>query len=283
MNGILLIDKDETWTSRDVCNKISKILNVKKVGHCGTLDPFATGLMIIGVDKGTKALSYFKEDIKEYEATLVLGKRTSTGDKTGEIIEEKKIEKITKNQVLELFQKMIGKSTQIPPMTSAIHHNGIKLYKLARQGIEVERQPRNIEIFDLKLLDLSDQKISFRVKVSKGTYIRVLGEDIAKNLKNIGFLQSLRRICIENLNVSDAIKIGDVSEEKLLNVSDLLVDMKHIHTDDYRTQKIKNGLPFIYKENDNCNKILFIDKNNNAIAVYKREKDDKFICERGLW
>ena len=194
MDGFLLINKEKGWTSFDVCKRISHILGTKKVGHSGTLDPFATGLMIVAVNKATKALLYTNYSYKTYTATLKLGMKTKTGDLTSDEVERKPVPELSKEIVESVLNSFIGDSEQIPPMTSAIHHNGVKLYKLAQQGLEVERKPRPINIKYIKLLDLSPDEISFQCLVSSGTYIRVLGEDIAHKLNTVGHLTSLNRI-----------------------------------------------------------------------------------------
>ena len=282
MNGFYLIDKDVDWTSRDVCNKIQHLLHVKKVGHTGTLDPFATGLLVVSVGNGTKAGTFLEDFDKEYEATLVLGKKTSTGDLKGEVVTAEEVPSLSEEQVRKALKSLLGIQQQIPPMTSAIHHNGVKLYELAHQGIEVERESRTVEIKELELLELSENILRFRAKVSKGTYIRVLGEDIAKKLNTVGHLSSLRRISVGPYSVKDAIKLEEVICKEPFSISEIL--SKHLLTyivPDELKKKVYDGA--CIKIDTPSDKILVSDTENNAIAVYERLKEDIFKCCRGLW
>ena len=178
-DGFLLIDKECDYTSRDVCNIIAKIFDAKKVGHAGTLDPFATGLLIVALNNATKALSYIEGQYKTYEATLLLGSKTSSGDLTGEVIETKEVPDIKKEQVIDVFQSLIGESEQTVPITSAVHVNGRKLYHYAHLNQEVELPKRTIDIKTLELLEFNLPVMKFKATVSKGTYVRTLGETIA--------------------------------------------------------------------------------------------------------
>ena len=282
MNGFYLIDKDVDWTSRDVCNKIQHLLHVKKVGHTGTLDPFATGLLVVSVGNGTKAGTFLEDFDKEYEATLVLGKKTSTGDLKSEVVATEEVPSLCEEQVRKVLKSLLGTQQQIPPMTSAIHHNGVKLYELAHQGIEVERESRTVEIKELELLELSENILKFRAKVSKGTYIRVLGEDIAKQLGTVGYLSSLRRISVGPYSVKDAIKFEEVICKEPFSISKIL--SKHLPTyiiPDELKKKVYDGA--CIKIDTPSDKILVSDTENNAIAVYERLKEDIFKCCRGLW
>ena len=283
-SGFLLIDKPKEWTSRDVCNKIQSILKNKKVGHCGTLDPFATGLLIVAVGNATKALAFLEDFTKEYVAVLSLGKKTDSGDLTGNIIEEKDVPSFDNKKLSEVSANLIGKSMQIPPMTSAIKINGTKLYELAHKGIEVERKPREIEIFSMGMIQSNVNKIILKTNVSKGTYIRTLGETIAEKLGTVGYLTDLRRTKINSLKVEDAISIQNIDESKLISTYSVL--SKFIDTiivSDELVGKIKNGVAIDANVlQSSSNQVLLIDSANNALAVYNKKKD-KYFCERGLW
>jgi len=281
MDGILLINKPKDWTSRDICNKVSHILHTKKVGHSGTLDPFATGLLLVAVGNATKTLPYCDNSTKTYEAKLLLGKKSSTGDLTGEIINEKTPHKLEEKDIVKTLETFLGKQQQIPPMTSAIHVNGKKLYELAHKGIEVERKSRPIEIFSLELIDYADDIITFKCTVSSGTYIRTLGEDIAEKLGEIGHLISLNRIQIGNHNLTDAITIEDDLANHLKDPSDFICVPKVI-IDESVVTDVMNGKRISINE---CylEKILVVDKNNKAIAICEHEKDGIFKISRGLW
>ena len=170
MDGFFLVDKPSGFTSRDICDQISKSLKEKKVGHVGTLDPFATGLLIVMVGKGTKCAQFFDESDKAYIAKLVLGKKTDSLDRDGEVIEEKEVPILTKEKVEETLKSFLGKQKQTPPMTSAVHVNGKKLYEYAHKGIEVERPSREIEILDLKLLEFNNNEIIFFTLLNSSKY-----------------------------------------------------------------------------------------------------------------
>ena len=285
-DGFLFIDKQVDWTSRDICNKASHLLGIKKVGHSGTLDPFATGLLILAFGNASKAIPYLEELDKTYIAELSLGKKTSTADLTGEVIKEASYEGITKEKVKEVLNSFIGKQTQIPPMTSAIHVNGQKLYELAHKGIEVERKPRDIEVFEISLISFEEGKIIFSAKVSKGTYLRTLGEDIADRLGTVGHLTALRRVKIHNYSITQAKTIDQINENSLVSIETILKEvMDEVFVDDTKLVKIKNGVSFNKNELPpvKTNNILISDaKTREALAIYGLQ-GDKFVCLRGLW
>lgn len=181
MDGILLINKPAGYTSHDIVGIVRKKLHTKKVGHCGTLDPDATGVLVVCVNKATKAIQFLMSDTKFYRATLSLGKSTDTYDASGKVLEEKEVGALSENQVIDVLNSFMGKSKQKPPIYSAIKVNGKKLYEYARNGEEVEIKERNIEIMMIKMISFSNNEIVFDVKCSKGTYIRSLCVDIAQN------------------------------------------------------------------------------------------------------
>ena len=284
MDGFLLIDKPKGYTSREICNIVSKTFKTKKVGHVGTLDPFATGLLLVTINKGTKAGAFFDDSDKEYEANLVLGKETETGDIEGKITKTCPLKEFREEEILKAFKSLTGKILQTPPMTSAIHINGTKLYELARKGIEIERPSREIEIYSLNLLEHNQEHIRFKAHVSKGTYIRVLGEDIAKKLNTVGHLNELRRLKIGPFNVEDAISIEDISEDKIVPVSDILSQIMPTKiVDESLALDIKNGKVKYLEEDTKFEKLLIIDDNNKTIAVYIKNEDGKLEFRRGLF
>lgn len=281
MNGLLLINKPATWTSRDICNKIQHFYHVKRVGHTGTLDPFATGLMIITIDKATKIGSYLEHLDKEYIAELKLGVETSTGDNTGEVINEKEVPNIDEDKLINVLNSFLGKKKQIPPMTSAQHYKGQKLYVLAHQGIVVERQSKDIEIYNIELLSFDKNIIKFKVKVSKGTYIRVLGEDIAKALGTVGHLISLHRTKVGNQSVEDAIEITDLNKAELINPSVLLKkEYKTLEVDPVTEQKIKDGIKFKF---DLTEELIYITNSKNEPIAIMEKVNGIYRTKRGLW
>lgn len=215
MDGILIVDKPQNITSHDVVRHIRSIFGIKKVGHAGTLDPMATGVLVLLLGEATRLFSHFSHFDKEYEATLTLGLETETGDIQGKIKKEFAFEKIDTERIREVFKQFTGKIEQIPPMFSALKFKGKKLYQLARKGIEVERKPRSITIHSLKLLRFEPPQIDFSVCCSKGTYIRRLGEDIAKALGTRGCLCVLRRVTLGPFSIKEARKLGEVNESHI--------------------------------------------------------------------
>ena len=201
---IINIDKPVGWTSFDIVKKVKNITGHKKVGHGGTLDPFASGVLILGTENDTKNLSEIVKSNKSYDAELILGAKTNTLDPEGEIIDEKPIPKLNENIILKKMKTFEGSSKQIPPMFSAKKHKGVRLYKLARKNIEIERSETNIEIDDISLINFSEDKIIFNVSCSKGTYIRVLGSDIAEKLGTVGYLINLKRTRVGNHFIKDS-------------------------------------------------------------------------------
>ena len=201
---VILIDKPRGWSSFKAVRSIRSAVKVKKVGHAGTLDPMATGLLIICTGKKTKSISEYQGMFKVYEGTITLGKSTPSMDAETEITEVKSLEGITEKMILEEKERFTGKIKQVPPMYSALKVNGTRLYKMARQGKEITREPREIEIyeFEIKKIDLPD--IFFRIRCSTGTYIRSIAGDLGNNLGCGGILSALRRTAIGSYNVDDA-------------------------------------------------------------------------------
>ena len=284
MDGILLIDKNSDITSRKTCDFISKKFNEKRVGHIGTLDPFATGLLIVMLGKGNKCAQFLDDATKRYEATIKLGEKTDSLDTEGEVILKKDIPNLTKEKIIEVLNSFLGKQKQTPPMTSAVHVNGKKLYEYARKGVEVDRPSRDIEIKEIELIDFKEDEITFEALVSKGTYIRVLGSDIAERLGTVGHLKALRRIEIASFNVNKAIKMEDTKEENVISIFDFLKEEARVHeVDEELENKIKNGLrkylPLSYKDKY----VLIVNKNKDVIAMYKQINDNKYEFTRGLF
>ena len=205
---ILNIYKPKGWTSFDVVKKVRGILNEKKVGHGGTLDPFAEGVLILGTGADTKQLTAISGTDKEYKAILLVGSKTDTHDTEGTVVEEKEIPQLSNEQIETVLKSFIGEQLQIPPMYSAKKFNGKRLYTLARKNIEVKREPSLINIFDIELIEYNSPYISFKVRCSKGTYIRVLGSDIAEKLGTVGHLTALKRIKVGDYTLNDTIQIS---------------------------------------------------------------------------
>jgi len=213
--GILIIDKPAGVTSHDIVEFVRKKINTKQVGHSGTLDPVATGVLVLLVGKATKLFAKFVHFDKEYEATLRLGIVTSTGDSQGKILSEKDFGHLTQEKVRDTFLEFIGPRQQVPPMVSAIKHKGRRLYELARRGIEVERAPRPINIYELNIIRMELPEIDFSVRCSKGTYIRRLGEEIGEKLGVGGYISRIRRISLGPFHIRDAVSLEDIHESHL--------------------------------------------------------------------
>ncbi|RJO61555.1 tRNA pseudouridine(55) synthase TruB [candidate division WS5 bacterium] len=212
--GIYLIDKEAGWTSFDVVAKMRGITGIRSIGHAGTLDPFATGLLIILVGKEfTKRQDEFMKQDKEYETTLKLGEESSTGDPEGIIVksEKLKVKSYTDKEIRKVFEKFIGEIEQRPPAYSAIKIGGERAYKKARRGEEVEMPRRKVEIHEIELLEYRYPFVKFRIKCSSGTYIRTLGQDIAESLGTRGYLTELRRTKIGAYDIGDAQKISNLT------------------------------------------------------------------------
>jgi tRNA pseudouridine55 synthase len=212
-NGIIIIDKPAGWTSMDVCAKLRGILHEKRVGHAGTLDPMATGVLPVFVGQATKAVSFAENGRKVYEAVLQLGRVTDTQDTTGETLEERAVT-VTADDMRAALPRFLGEIEQIPPMYSAIKVNGQKLYDLARQGKEVARKPRRITIYDLALTEeLGNGQYALRVECSKGTYIRTLCHDLGQALGCGGCMAALRRTEASGFGIGEAVTLEDAARE----------------------------------------------------------------------
>ena len=215
MDGIILINKEKKCTSHDVVYKVKKIFR-EKVGHTGTLDPNATGVLPVLVGKGTKLSKYLINHDKAYMVTLKLGEKRDTADSEGNIVEKKDVpdEALKKENIVNSFKKFTGKIMQTPPIYSAIKVNGKKLYEYARKGEKIEIKPREIEIYniDLKNVDIVNKEIFFEVQCSKGTYIRSLCEDIAQCLNTVGYMKELERIKVGSFNIKNSVKINELQE-----------------------------------------------------------------------
>jgi len=210
---IINIDKPIDWSSFDVVKKIRNITKHKKVGHGGTLDPFASGVLIIGTETDTKTLTSISNSDKTYEAELELGRTTDTLDTEGNIVDEMQIPEIKSNILVSVLNSFLGSQKQQPPMYSAKKHKGTRLYKLARKNIEVDRKDIDININSIDLIDFKSNSIKFRVECSKGTYVRVLGKDIAEKLGTVGYLTSLKRTKVGNYLVNDSISVESFQEK----------------------------------------------------------------------
>lgn len=270
MDGIIIINKPKNYTSHDIVRKAKKLLN-EKVGHTGTLDPNATGVLPLLIGKGTLLSKYLIEHDKIYEAVLKLGEKTDTADGEGKVLESQNVEQsiLKKENIERIFNNLEGKQEQIPPMYSAIKLNGKKLYEYARKGIEVEVKPRTIEIYKLELIKIEDMEIIFRVSCSKGTYIRTLCEKIAEELGTVGYMKELKRIQVGEFNIKDSITIEELENQeivsnKFITIEKYFSNSENIVLNERKLQLFLNGVQLTYELKDGIYKIY---KENEFIGI----------------
>lgn len=270
MDGIIIINKPKNYTSHDIVRKAKKLLN-EKVGHTGTLDPNATGVLPLLIGKGTLLSKYLIEHDKIYEAVLKLGEKTDTADGEGKVLESQNVEQsiLEKENIEKIFNNLEGKQEQIPPMYSAIKLNGKKLYEYARKGIEVEVKPRTIEIYKLELIKVENMEITFRVSCSKGTYIRTLCEKIAEELGTIGYMKDLKRIQVGEFNIKDSITIEELENQeivsnKFITIEKYFNDYEKIVLNERKLQLFLNGVQLTYELKDGIYKIY---KENEFVGI----------------
>ncbi len=255
INGVILINKEKGISSFGVVSKIRKILNVKKVGHCGTLDPEATGVLPIMIGNATKISKYLIEHDKTYIAILKIGIKTDTADGEGNILQRDNfiLDKNESSRYNSIFKTFLGKSKQIPPMYSAIKVDGKKLYEYAREGKEVNLKERNIEIYDIEILDINyeENEIKFQVSCSKGTYIRSLCEDIALKIGTVGYMKDLKRTIVDKFSIDESITLKDLEEnskniefikEYLISIENIFGDCKDIFLNNRKMELFLNGV-----------------------------------------
>ena len=277
MNGILLVNKPIDFTSRDVVNKLTKILKTKKVGHTGTLDPIATGVLVVCVGKTTKLCELLTSEHKEYIATIKLGIKTDTLDTTGTIIEEKDYN-VTEEQIIEVLNSFLGDSIQTTPIYSAVKVNGKKLYEYAREGIEVELPKRNINISNIELLSYKDDEIKFKTTVSKGTYIRALIDDICTKLNTVGTMSSLIRTKQGQFTLEQTFTLEDIENGKyeLISIEKALSEIETITINEELYNKVKNGSIIPKTFNNDYANLLY---NNKIVAIYKTYDKDNTLAK----
>lgn len=268
---IINVCKEKNMTSRDVVNIVSKHLHTKKVGHTGTLDPLATGVLIVCTNHDTKLVDILTSKNKEYIATMRLGIQTDTGDITGNIIKRANY-KVTKDQIIKVLNNFLGSSTQTVPIYSAVKINGKKLYEYARNGEEVTLPTREINISSIELLDYHDDLIKFKVTVSKGTYIRSLIEDIGKTLQTVATMEDLVRTKQGNYKIEDSYTLEDIKNDNYKPMP-LNIVLKDYHTYNLNATeyfKVKNGSKMLLNIDDKIVTLLY---NNKPIALYRKEND----------
>lgn len=279
-SGLLLLKKPKGISSHDLVMKARRSLSISRIGHTGTLDPMAEGLMILTVGKATKLLPYIVDHRKEYVAELQLGYETDSGDITGTRTGEKDVAAFSEEELIEVLNSFLGTSWQTPPMYSAKKVRGQKLYELARKNIEIERKQILIDISEIELLQLHENIIKFRVLCSSGTYVRVLCRDIARKLNNLGCMVSLLRTRINDFTLEMAHDLEQLEndEYQLIDPIDIISGYPLIHLDDLRDVYNGKRLELNLEE-----QTVFIVKDRELIAVYEKESNGFYRCRRGLW
>ena len=264
MDGIIIINKPKGYTSHDVVNIVKKKLNISKVGHTGTLDPNATGVLPILIGKATKISKYLIEHNKTYIAELALGEKSSTGDIEGEIIEKQELPNLEEHQIKQVLESFIGKQMQTPPIYSAIKINGKKAYEYARSGQTIELKPREIEIMDISLVNFEKGSITFKVKCSKGTYIRVLCEDIARKLGTVGLMKELCRTRVNEFNIEQSTDLKELKATDLINIEEIFIKKPKIELNNKQAQLFLNGVKL---NNANPDEIYRIYRNEQFLGI----------------
>ena len=248
MNGIVIVDKPQEWTSQDVTARLRRVFNTRRIGHGGTLDPMATGVLPVFVGRATRGVEFFEHAEKTYEAGLLLGLLTDTEDTSGTVLETRDVH-ISETEFMEILSQFRGKIMQVPPMYSALKVNGQKLCDLARKGREVERQPREIEIFELECLAFDGLTARLRVRCSKGTYIRTLCKDIGLALGCGGCMQELRRVNAGAYTIEEAVPLQELLEtespEKYLrHVDTMFTQYPAVTLSEKQERRVRNGNSF---------------------------------------
>ena len=248
MNGIVIVDKPQGWTSQDVTARLRRVYATRRIGHGGTLDPMATGVLPVFVGRATRGVEFFEHAEKTYETVLLLGRTTDTQDVTGTVLAEKTV-RLSPADIENVLPRFRGDILQVPPMYSALKVNGKKLYELARKGQEVERQPRPITVFELTNLGFDGTRLSLRVKCSKGTYIRTLCQDIGEALGCGGCMEALRRVRAGEYGIEDAVPLeqlleSETPEQYLRGLDTMFAHCPAVTLTPNQEKRCRNGNPF---------------------------------------
>ena len=279
MGNVLYINKPAGISSFDVCFKLRRVLGTKKIGHTGTLDPNATGVMVVLYENGTKANQFLVTDTKEYIAKVKLGIETNTLDITGEVIKEGKCIMPNKEVLEECLNSFLGESKQVVPITSAVKVDGKRLYRYQLENKEVELPIRDINVYDIELLDINEDSFTFRSKVSSGTYIRALMRDILAKLDLIGTLQELERTYVDNISIDECDKLEDV-----LNGNYTSHDVYDILKRKYVSYEVTNKEDIINGKRvkvESCEDKLLMVYEGSVLAMYQKDGNE-YRCLRGL-
>ena len=277
INGVVLLDKTSGSSSTHVLQQVKRLFCANKAGHTGSLDPLASGLLPICFGQATKVAQFLLEDDKRYSVRAKLGQISSTGDSEGNVIDFGPIQDIDENSIRNILTKFIGNINQVPPMYSALKRNGTPLYKLARKGIEIERSPRPVTIYEINFLDLDNAVVSVEVFCSKGTYIRTLVEDIGKSLGCGGYVVELRRTGFAHLGLSESKTYEQLSKLKeqslesldsvILSADEILPNLESVYLDSEQTSDIRLGKKIEYLGFSTSQKLKLYDHNERFIGI----------------
>lgn len=294
IHGVLNIYKEKGYTSHDVVARLRRIVGQKKIGHTGTLDPEAEGVLPVCLGKATKLCDLLTDKDKTYEAVLLLGISTDTQDTTGKILEEKNTADLREEAVREVVLSFEGEYDQIPPMFSALKVGGKKLYELARDGEEVERKPRHVQIYRIRILQIDLPRVRMEVTCSKGTYIRTLCHDIGEKLGCGGCMESLLRTRVERFGVAESLRISEVEQlmdegtlqEHMIKVDEMFPDYQKVYLTPEASAAVRNGNSFRLGDViwiselsgfQNAERVRVYDEERNFIAVYEFEKENQLF------
>lgn len=290
MNGVLNIFKPKGMTSFDVVREVKKICKIKKVGHTGTLDPEAMGVLPVCIGRATKIIDYIMDSEKVYEVEFKLGIRTTTYDLEGEILEERDTSKLNDSEILDVIRSFIGEYSQVPPMYSALKQNGVRLYELARKGIEVEREGRNITIYNIEDIKINNPYISMKVTCSKGTYIRSLCFDIGEKLGVFAAMTQLERTKTSSFTKENSININELNinniDENLISIEEALNEYDKIVVADKFAKLLINGVNVfdsrLTKDKIILDKLYRVYNENNDLIGLGRKNNNGFKIEKLL-
>lgn len=288
MNGIIIVDKPQGKTSHDIVYAVRRLTGIKKVGHTGTLDPMATGVLPICIGSATKVADMLTLSDKAYTAELILGKTTDTLDAEGKVLTETEVN-VTEAEIRAAINSFVGETEQIPPMYSAIKQNGKKLYELARQGIEVERKPRKVTINSIDILEINGKSVTIDVNCSKGTYIRTLCADIGERLGTGAYMNALRRTKTGLFTISESHTLEELGTLKergtlksiLIPVDKMFEEYPEIILNEKQKKSVTNGVRMTYKGTENQSYRVY-DENENFLCISKII-DGKLTLEKSFW
>jgi tRNA pseudouridine55 synthase len=291
INGILLFDKPVGMTSNAALQKVKWLYQAAKAGHTGSLDPLAEGLLPICFGEGTKVSAFLLDADKVYLASVKLGSKTTTGDAEGEVIEQCTVPILSQDEIQQTLASFVGEQLQLPPMFSALKHDGKRLYDLARAGIEVERKPRKISIFSLQIIDYKDNILKFSVHCSKGTYVRTLAEDIASALNCLGHIVALRRTrvgpfdnhCLQSLplleELADKADLATM-DALLLPIDSALLEWPSVRLDAHSSHYLRQGNPVLVPKAPTQGLLRVYDHQNNFLGVADIDDDGRVAPKR---